>query len=267
MDISRFRLAPLILAAIVAVAIVGCDSTGPSTSGGELKVSFTTASSSTQSTPSLTKIASDSLVLSGSNGTLQITDIRLIVDKVKLEQDTDGTNEDGTEIEIEREVEVERPRFLDLPLQESEVSPVAAGDVPNGTYNELEFEVDDLDDDEGNAQELLSDLRNEEGFPNWPEDASMIVVGTFASSGGTSTSFSTYFEAEIEVEQLLNPPIEVNSEGFSRELIVRLDPARWFERGDGTIEDLSQFDFEETGTVKELEAEFEDGVAEIEYDD
>jgi hypothetical protein len=48
---------------------------------------------------------------------------------------------------------------------------------------------------------------------------------------------------------------------------VRLDPARWFERGDGTVKDLAQFDYEKTGTVKELEAEFGEGVAEIEYDD
>ncbi len=267
MDISRFRLLPLILAVIVAVAVVGCDSTGPSTSGGEVAVSFSTTSSSVQSTPSLAKADSDSLVVSGSNGRLQITDIRLIVDKVKLKQDTDDTNEDGTEIEIEREVEVERPRFLDLPLRESEVSPVAAGEVPEGTYNEFEFEVDDLDDDEGNAQELLSDIRNEEGFPNWPEDASMLVVGTFTPTEGTPTSFNTYFEAEIEIEQMLTPPIEVNSESFSRELVVRLDPARWFERSNGTIEDLSQFDYDETETVRELEAEFEEGVAEIEYDD
>ncbi|MFB6278127.1 MAG: hypothetical protein ABEK75_01335 [Salinibacter sp.] len=267
MNGSRPRLVPLVLALIAAVALVGCDSTGPSTSnGGEVTVSFATASS-TQSTGSFAKAAADSLVLSGSNGTMQIDDIRLIVDKVKLEQDTEGTGEDSAEVEIEREVEVERPDFLDLPLQDSEVSPVAAGDVPNGTYNEFEFEVDDLDDDEGSAQELLSAIRTEEGFPNWPEDASMVVTGTFTPADGAPTSFTTYFEAEIEVERVLSTPLEVTSEGFSRELIVRLDPARWFERGDGTIQDLSQFDYEATGTVKELEAEFEEGVAEIEYDD
>ncbi|MFB6271701.1 MAG: hypothetical protein ABEL51_02280 [Salinibacter sp.] len=275
MKISRPRLVPLVFALIAAVALVGCDSTGSSpNNSGTVKVSFSTASSSTQSTTALAKAASDSLVLSGSNGTLTITDIRLIVDKVKLKQNTDSTGANGAEIEIEREVEVEQPRFLDLPLQKSKVSPVAAGDIPAGTYDEFEFEVDDLDDDsdgegdddaddEGNVQGLLTDIRKE--FPNWPKDASMIVIGTFTPTGGTPTSFSTYFEAEIEVEQMLTPPIEVNSEGFSRELIVRLDPARWFERSNGTIKDLSQFDYGETGTVKELEAEFEQGVAEIEY--
>lgn len=153
----RSRLAPLALTVALVVAVTGCDSTGPSASGGgEVQVGFSTSSStSTSSTNALAKAESDSLVLSGANGdTLNIHDIRLIVDKVKLEQDgedQDGDDDgnDSTEVEIEREVEVERPSFLDLPLQGSEISPVAAGDVPEGTYNEFEFEVDDLDDDEG----------------------------------------------------------------------------------------------------------------------
>ena len=270
----RSRLAPLALVVAMALAVVGCDSTGPSntngpptSNSGEVQVGFSTASSgAAQSTSALPKAESDTLILSGSNGTLRIHDLRLIVDKVKLKQDTESTGGDTTEVEIEREVEVERPSFVDLPLQSSEVLPVAAGDVPEGTYNEFEFEVDDLDDDEQNARALLSDIRSEEGFPNWPEDASMVVVGTFTPSGGTPISFTTYFEAEIEVERELRPPLEVTGDGLSRELVVRLDPARWFERNDGTVEALSQFDYEETGTVREFESEFEDGVSEIEFD-
>ena len=250
--------------------MTGCDSTGSSTDGGTVEVGFATVPSSSSQTARAPQTAAqsvetDSLVLSGSNGTLKISDLRLIVDKVKLEQDTDSTGADGQEIEIEREVEVERPSFVNLPLSDGEVSPIAAGTVPPGTYTELEFEVDDLDDDEGASQGLLSDIR--EDFPNWPEDASMIVVGTFTPTGGTSQDFAAYFEAEIEVERGLNPPLEVNSDGFSRELIVRLNPAQWFENADGTVRDLSQSDFEDTGKVIEFEAEFEEGVAEIEYGD
>ncbi|WP_103020731.1 hypothetical protein [Salinibacter altiplanensis] len=271
----RSRLAPLALVAAMALAFAGCDSTGPSSNGnGEVQVGFSTSSSgATQSTNALVKVNSDTLTLSGSNGTLEFYDLRLIVDKVKLEQDSedqgsDNEGDDSTEVEIEREVEVERPRFLDLPLQGSEVSPVAAGDVPEGTYNEFEFEVDDLDDDNGNARELLSDIQNEEGFPNWPEDASMVVVGTFTPTDGAPTSFTTYFEAEIEVERALQPPLEVTGEGFSRDLIVRLDPAQWFERPNGTLVDLSQSDYNTGEEPVEFEAEyeFEDGVSEIEFE-
>lgn len=271
-----FRHVSLLSALILGLAlfgVTGCDSNGSGTTTGTVEVGFGTVSSAgsqtTLATLSTTRpAAADSLVLTGSNGTLKISDLRLIVDKVKLKQDTDSSGEDGTEIEIEREVEVERPRFVDLPLQETEVSPIAAGDVPAGIYTELEFEVDDLDDDgedgEG-TQGLLSDIREE--FPNWPKDASMIVVGTFSPTNSTSRGFATYFEAEIEVERKLNPALEVTSDGFSRDLIVRLDPAQWFKRADGTVQDLSQSDFEETDEVVEFEAEFEDGVTEIEFGD
>jgi hypothetical protein len=215
----------------MALAFAGRDSTGPSSDGnGEVQVGFSTSSStSTSSTNALAKANSDALTLSGSNGTLEIHDLHLIVDKAKLEQDAEEQDaddtEDGTEMEIEREVKVEQPRSLDLPLQGSEGSPVAARDVPEGTYNEFGFEVDDLNDDDGGARELLSDIRSGDEFPNRPKDASMVVVGTFASTDGAPTSFTTYFEAEIEVERELRPPLEVTGEGFSRELIVRLDPA------------------------------------------
>jgi hypothetical protein len=268
-----FRRVPflsILFAGLVMVTVTGCDSSGPSTTNGTVEVGFTTATSSgaqnTLATQTSSRSAdSDPLTLTGSNGTLKISDIRLIVDKVKLKQDTDRTGEDGTEVEIEQEVEVERPEFLDLPLREAEVSPVAGGNVPPGTYNEFEFEVDDLDDDDGTNQGLRQDIRDE--FPNWPEDASMIVVGTFTPTDGSSESFTAYFEAEIEVERMLSTPLEVTDDGFSRELVVKLDPARWFEQADGTIQDLSQFDFEETGQLVEFEAEFEEGVAEIEYGD
>jgi hypothetical protein len=255
---------------VALLALTGCDSTGSSTQGGTVEVGFATATSSSSQTARAAQTAAqsdgaDSLVLSGSNGTLSISDLRLIVDKVKLEHDTDSTGAEGQEIEIEREVEVERPSFVDLPLSDGEVSPIAAGTVPPGTYTELEFEVDDLDDDNGASQGLLSDIREE--FPNWPEDASMIVVGSFTPAGGTARDFAAYFEAEIEVERRLNPALDVTSEGFSRELVVRLDPAQWFENADGTVQDLSQVDFEDTGKVIEFEAEFEEGVAEIEYGD
>ncbi|PSQ87677.1 MAG: hypothetical protein BRD30_08320 [Bacteroidetes bacterium QH_2_63_10] len=259
-----FRRVPflsILFAGLVMVIVTGCDSSGPSTTNGTVEVGFTTATSSGAQNTSATQTSSrsadsDPLTLTSSNGMLKISDIRLIVDKVKLKH---------TEVEIEQEVEVERPEFLDLPLQEAEVSPVAAGEVPPGTYNEFEFEVDDLDDDDGTNQGLRQDIRDE--FPNWPEDASMIVVGTFTPTDGSSESFTAYFEAEIEVERMLSTPLEVTDDGFSRELVVKLDPARGFEQADGTIQDLSQFDFEETGQLVEFEAEFEEGVAEIEYGD
>ena len=263
----RSTRSTLVLSALVVgialLAVTGCDSTGSSTAGGNVEVGFGTATSSSAQTATASQTAAqsvgtDSLLLSGSNGTLRITDIRLIVDEIELEGDADSA-----------EFETDRPSFLDLPLQEGEVSPVAADRVPPGLYEDFEFEIEDIElddvDEEGEVRDLRGEIR--EDFPNWPNEASMVVVGTFTTSNDTSRTFETYFEAEIEVERELNPPLEVTSDGFSRSLIVRLNPAQWFENADGTVRDLSQSDFEDTGKVIEFEAEFEEGVAEIEYGD
>lgn len=245
------------------ISLTGCDANGPSTEGGTIEVGFaTTASSgsaSTLATPSTKQVAnSDTLELTGSNGTLKISDIRLIVDEIELEGDADSA-----------EFETERPSFLDLPLEEGQVSPVASDQVPPGSYEDFEFGIEDVElddaDEEGAIRDLRGDIREE--FPNWPNSASMVVAGTFTPENDTARTFETYFEAEIEVERELNPPLEVTGEGFSRDLIVRLDPAQWFGKSDGTVQDLSQFDFEETGQILEFEAEFEDGVTEIEFGD
>ena len=48
---------------------------------------------------------------------------------------------------------------------------------------------------------------------------------------------------------------------------VTVDPLAWFIRPDGTVLDLSQFDFDATGQVVEFEVEMEDGFTEIEFDE
>lgn len=241
--------------------MIGCDSTGPSSEGSQVSVGF--KATSTSSSPSLTKATDDSVVVSGSNGTLTIDEIGIIVSEVELEGDADSA-----------EFETERPSFLDLPLNEPDPVQVVTDEVPSGTYEEFQFEVEDVElDDDDDDEEELSQLRAEiddAGYSNWPESASMVVVGTFTPDDGEDASFTTYFEAEIEVEvDMEDRPFEIGGDGASRNLTVNLDPAQWFRHSDGTVEDLSQDDYETTGEPVEFEAEYEfgDGVTEIEFDD
>ena len=46
-----------------------------------------------------------------------------------------------------------------------------------------------------------------------------------------------------------------------------IDPAVWFVNDDGTVDDLSAFDYDTTGELFEFEAKFEDGFTKIELDD
>lgn len=94
----------------------------------------------------------------------------------------------------------------------------------------------------------------------------MRAEGTFTPTGGSATPFVVYFDAEIEIERDLAQPLVLDEERAGAEVTVRLDPAAWFTLSDGSVLDLSQFDYGTTQTLLEFEVEMEDGVQEIEVD-
>ncbi|HEX6042462.1 hypothetical protein [Longimicrobium sp.] len=220
----------------------------------------------------------DQLVVTGANGTLTISDIRMVVAEFELDGDDDvnpcgraafsngsddgpgddrggddgaRSGDDGDDCE---DFDA-GPLFVDLPLTGGPVA-VGTGDVPAGVYDEVEFEVEDLDDDEENAVERarIDALRQQilSQFPDWPRDASMLVVGTFTPTGGTPRSFRAFIEAEIEIELGLNPALTVG-EGETGSLDVTLDPQAIFRSGSNVL-DLSSA----TGRTQ-LRIEMEDG--------
>ena len=237
--------------------LAGCDSAGTSSEGEDVTVGFGTVSSPTASARAFAK-ADDSLTVTGANGTLTITDIRFIVSEVEMEGDADSA-----------EFEAEEPAFVDLPLDSTEVVSVVRGQLPQGTYNEFEFSVEDADLDDGEEEEALDRLRatiEDAGFTNWPGAASMVVVGRFRPDGGDSRTFTTYFDAEIEVEiEMEGRSFVVGGNDPSRELTVNLSPSRWFV-ADGQPLDLSSDEYQNREEPVELEVEFEEE-SEIEFDD
>jgi hypothetical protein len=232
-----------------------------------------------QSAASFQTGGTDRLVLTGANGTLAIDDIRLVVAEFELDGDDDvnrcgasssllasnsgsGSDDDddddsrsGDDSSDDCEDFNAGPLFVDLPLTGGTVA-VGAGDVPAGLYDEVEFEVEDLDDDEENPAEAqrIAQLRQQilAQFPDWPRDASMLVVGTFTPTGGAARPFRVFIEAEIEIELDLAPPLSVG-EGQTGSLDVTLDPAALFRNGANVL-DLST-----AGSRFELEVEIENG--------
>jgi len=146
-----------------------------------------------------------------------------------------------------------------------------SGLIPPGTYDELEFEIEDLEDDEEDTQfaaeiEALREAIQDE-FPDWPRKATALVVGSFDAVGGGSTDFRVYIEAEIEIERALQPPLVVDVDGASSSaLTVDIRPDLWFARSDGSVLNLSLYDYDETGQVLEFELEMEEGFLEIEIE-
>jgi hypothetical protein len=243
--------------ALGAFTLAGCDSAGSSSNGGsQVEVGF--SSNSTSSTNALAKL-DDPLVVGGTNGdTLQIDDIRFIVSEVELGGEADSA-----------EFETEKPAFVDLPLNSSDVVSVVSGQIPPGTYNEFEFSVEDADLDEGEDEDGLQQLRqdiDDAGFSNWPNEASLVVIGSFTPSGGSAQSFTTFLDAEIEVEiEMEGRTFDVGSDDPARQLTVSLSPSNWFV-SDGNPVDLSATQYQNPDELAEFEIEFE-RETEIEFDD
>lgn len=253
-----------LLAALAGLA--GCDQgTGPEDPA-EVAVAFRASVASPAPSPmaSASPTLARSVVVEGSGGTLAIDELYVIVAEFELKRVSDDhcAEEDDACEKFEAP-----PTFVQVPLDGGR-SAAVTGTVEPGTYDELDFEIEDLDDDDdedGQATaQLLGEIRAR--FPDWPRDASLLVIGTFTPTGGSATPFRVYFEAEVEVELDLAPPVIVPADGDAL-FTVELDPARWFVDGLGRVRNLALLDFAATGRVAELEVEVENGFVSVEFDD
>jgi hypothetical protein len=281
--LDRLRSLPLHgIALLTATALLSA--CGDSTGVGDpqrvaLSFSVTTSASpalSTGSGPAAApaRVAGPAMSIEGSNGTLVIDEIRLIVAEVELDGDDDSCEDSDGDDDVQGFEDDDcadfeaPPRFLDLPLDGQPVE-AFSGLIPPGTYDELEFEIEDLEDDEEDTQfaaeiEALRQVIQDE-FPDWPRKATALVVGSFDAVGGGSTDFRVYIEAEIEIERALQPPLVVDVDGASSSaLTVDIRPDLWFARSDGSVLNLSLYDYDETGQLLEFELEMEEGFMEIE---
>lgn len=238
----------------LAAALAACSDSPTGGGGGDARLQLRFGVQGGQalaSRASFQTSGTDQLVIAGGNGTLRIDDIRLVVAEFELDGDDDVNPCAGDDCE---DFDA-GPLFVDLPLTGGPVS-VGSGDVPPGVYDEVEFEVEDLDDDEEDAAERqrIEALRGQilAQFADWPRDASMLVVGSFTPTGGAARPFRVFVEAEIEIELDLSPPLTVG-EGAAGSLDVTLDPAILFKNGNDVL-DLSS-----ASGRTEIEIELENG--------
>ena len=251
---------------LAASTLAGCDDgTGPEETG-QVEVRFETTAEAAAS-PSA---APRAIPVMGSNGTLEIESVHVIVGEFELEREEDDCPGDNGPAAGDDCQEFEAaPFLLELPLGDGGAVTVAATDVAPGSYTAFDFEVEDLeadedDDDEAELAQALFDARAL--HPDWPDGASMVVEGTFIPSGEEDArSFRVFVEAELEVESTLPTPLVVEAGGEAAVTVV-LAPEAWFTRPNGTVVDLSLFDFTGPGDLLELEVELEDGVVEVEVE-
>ena len=263
------KLRTLITAALAApLALAACsDSTGTSAPG-QVQLRFGVTSGAQALAAPVNGLASvgGPLAVTGDNGTLSITGIRVVLDKFQLRGVHDqpctggaGSNDDdGDDDSGECEFDA-GPLFLDLPLDGTQLT-AATGTVPPGTYDHVRFRVknldsdddDDGDDDDDDAAEAALFQQVRAQFPDWPAKASMRVTGTFTPTGGAARPFTAYLDAEVRLVLAITPPLAVTEGSSAGQVSVLLDPSVIFRTG-AQVMDLSQFN----GTLRELE--FRDG--------
>lgn len=260
------RFSRLFLGAFIAAfTLVSCDSDSedvPASKTAAVTLQFNASNSASPKTQSMArssavtaKTEGDTLFIAGTNGTLRITEVHFIVDEFELEkiapydnscEDLEGQAEDDCEEKNDSHDEFEMGMsFVQLPIGQGTIS-INTSDIKAGVYGELEFEVDNLDADEDDSQEeiaaqeaVLNDIKAA-GFTNWPEEASMVVIGTFESTNGDITDFTTYVEAEISIEMLLDPALDITN-GNAKSVTINMYPEKWFATQSGTVIDLSLF--------------------------
>ena len=259
------------VAAILAAAACG-DGTGVATPQ-DVSLLFqvsSTAANLTSAAGGSSSAAAAPMILEGTNGTLTIDEIHIIINEAELKP-ADGSclAVTGDQVHDDCPDFEAPPRFMDLPLDGTPVEAVTAA-IPPGTYKALDFEVEDLEDDEESAEEAAAIAAVKAqillAVPDWPDEASVLVVGSFQPVDANPISFRVFLKAEIEVELDLVPELVIAEDGSaSTDLVVDVQPALWFVHGDGTVRPLHEWDWDTTGETLEFDVEMEDGFTKIEF--
>lgn len=245
-------------AAFLVVVIVSCDTTRTNTEPGEgsVELQFGTVTSpvSSKAASSGNAAATNNFfIVEGTNGALQIDDFGFIIKKIKLESDIEK-RETG-------------PFFVNLPLNEDALS-LAINEIEPALYEEFEFEINPVDFEEEEIEDTIRPY-----FPDWPDQASMVLTGTFfPNNGDDPRPFKVFAKGEIEVEWKFEPPLEVTEDHLEQVVSITIDPAHLLEKLegfglDGEIVDLSRYDWDQNQKLLEFSAKFKEGFVEIRVED
>jgi hypothetical protein len=183
--------------------------------------------------PTVALASAAPITVEGGGNTLVINQVRLVLGEIELKlPDADcsgsgaGNSSSGNSGRGNECAEIELdPVLVDVPLSGTATLDLGAL-VPPGTYRELEFKVENADDDSGLEATFLR------AHPEF-RGVSVRVDGTF---NGQPFTFKSALEAEIEQE--FGTPLVVSAEN-PLNLTISIDVASWFKGTGGTVLDPS----------------------------
>ncbi|MBE0595088.1 MAG: hypothetical protein IH616_22095 [Gemmatimonadales bacterium] len=211
---------------LIALGAAACsDGAAPGQPG--ISLSFTTvtgAQSAVAAAPGFfASMMSDTVAASGD--TIVITKAEIVLREIELKRveyescDASMSNDDCEEFET-------GPVLLDMPLN-GEVDQLVSIPAPVGTYDELEFEIHKVSNDDPSD----ADFRNQ--YPHMT-GKSIRIEGTY---NGTPFVYETDLDVEQETE--LTSPIEVIDASTSTTVTVAIDLSQWFVDAAGNLVDPS----------------------------
>lgn len=215
----RWSAAIVLTAALAGLTACG-DATGP---GGGDSVTLSATAGGGGSTSGSVAAPSFSIEQSDGTNSLTLTRVAVVVRDVELEAAGGECDGDGGSETTCRDFE-SGPVLVELPLDGS-VATVAGVDVPEGTYDEVEFNIHAPTRGSTEDNALL------EEHPEF-EDVSVRVEGTYNGS-------SFVFEQDLmdTQERTLSPALEVTGDGGSVNLTLQLDVSSWFVDAGGSLVD------------------------------
>ena len=158
------------------------------------------------------------------NNALTIATVEVVLREITFKRaDADAacrTDDDDDCEEVE-----DGPLLVNLPLGSERPAVVVESTLPVGLWEEVEFDVDALDDDDDAA------FLDETGFP---EDVSIRVTGTWTPADGSAQAFTYLSDLSEEKDIEFEPPIEVTADA-PKNVTFAIDVDRWFRQSDGTL--------------------------------
>lgn len=213
--LRAFYLSPVVF--FFTIGFLGCDEAAEPGTGGKISLSvrYTPA-------PTLSKKTIEFPPGVAAVDSIRITRARFLLREIEFESAL------GDSLEYEA-----GPLILELNLNGS-VNTIAVGDVPLGTYDEIEFDIHRIDPDDHEDSSAAA-LPSFQDFVQG-ERYSIIVDGTvFRLDGAVPFQFRSKINEEQEYE--LNPPLVVGTEGQVVNVTLIISSANWFRAPDGSLLD------------------------------
>jgi hypothetical protein len=178
----------LVLATSIAIGMSACSSNSSNTPAASLsmKVDFTAAKIS----------AVDSVAL---------TSAKALMRKIKFENEAE---DDSSELKL-------GPFVVTLNLAGG-LTEIATGDIPNGLYDKVKFEIHKMED---------GDAIGDTSFLIGTEGCSFVITGTY-----NDTAFTYKSKKGVEIEMNVNPPIVISDSLKDANLTLVVNPSNWFKK-------------------------------------